>query len=248
MSALIAALIASKVLHLRANFGRLFIYLMVAAYVTPITVFGVFNASVRIPTFAAILLVAGLALSDRLQRWRAPSLVLIAILLGIKLALINLVLSKGSAEVSEFREAAKVISAGNRVATVVFDRSNRNFSGSTSGKPVNWDRFQNLDSYLIVDRQAFVPNIFGVLGTDYQPEYKEHTRPLGKPVPQQLLLIEWKQWPEPYKSRDQFMRDWRNAYDYILSIDLGHRPQLPAGVTVLHTGSYFQILKVAKGG
>ncbi len=242
--AIILSLLHSRTLRLRDNFERVVIYLLVLALLAPVSAFGVFHASIRIPTFAVMVLVAALQPGEHFSARRMMVMPMFAVLLAAKLYGSHAALSVGSGIAGELRAAAGIVPEGSKVLMSVNYPAGPAKETDTAVPAVKVDYYLNLDSYLIVDRQALIPNIFGTVGTTYQLKYAQQVLPLGPPVPTRLLTAPAEDWSELDRHIAGVSRNWRRDFDYIVLIDFGAGTEPPSGARQVHRGSYFQILEV----
>lgn len=244
--AVLFGLLLSGILKLRDNFGRLFTYLMLLAYLAPIGALGVFYIGVRIPVFAFMVLAAGLQPGANFGRWRLAVMPVFALLLTVRLYGAQTTLLEGSKIVSELRAASTVVPIGSKVLMAVdYEGFNKTAPGSAR-KVKSIDNYLNLDSYLITDREALVANIFGSVGLAYQDKYAKQVRRLGVPVAARMLYTPAAQWSEEERMYAGFAQNWRDDFDYLLLIDFGAATKPLDGTEQVHQGSYFELLKIGR--
>ncbi len=218
--------------------SRTSVYLLIAAYAAPLMFLGVFLLNFRLPVFALLMFIAGCALTSRGREFAKPIAALFAVALAAKLIVSHNVLQAGSDRVTDFRNGIASIPIGSRVLMAI-DRKSPNYPGGLAEIS-----YHNLGSYLIVDRQAFIPDIFGSVGVGYTEAVKQQTVLLGTPPDADVVLGQTTEGTTDEVSTNNDTPLWRRFYDYIIVIDFGDAPTVAKYAKKVAKGSFFYVYKI----
>lgn len=211
----------------RVNAGLLLAaaLLMLAYPVVPAVWLTAANIDSRLPVFAVLLVLAGVAPNGTAVPAVRAGSVLFAALLAARVALVAYVWVGSNAETAAFRRLIQAVAPGERV--IVVDDSaavqppsfrQRIFFHAEPGVPV---------PLLTMDRQAFWPTLFTsrtlqpvhvlppYLAISVEQSMQPSTRALIHPTVRDLQLT-------PY------VRNWRQDFDYVLLVGAAAMPPEPA--------------------
>jgi hypothetical protein len=99
-------------------------------------------------------------------------------------------------------------------------------------------------TFLVIDRNAYVPVLFGMYEIGIRKPYRSQFPPMPGPVNYAALFAEW----QPEKPRGGPGYSWGRMqdYDYVVAFDQNPTQAIPAGTALVHAGSFFKILKVTR--
>jgi hypothetical protein len=238
--AVVFILLYEKKLHIIQVVPLFLILLTAVAMLVPMVALNVAYLNYRLPLFICLLFVASLAAATENDRATMYGTACLAILFALKTGLSIAALQTGSSEVSELRESLHTVPKGAKVLSVMYRESDK-YPGSYDER-----RYQNLSSYLVIDRDAFVSDMFASVGVVYQPEVEEWAESLSRPGQYSALLGEASDNSQIKKVGMPIPTNWRSWYDHILVVHFGDVPPTPDGVSISHTGSYYSLLKIQK--
>ena len=222
------------IIALPRRFGRMLLLLILAALAAPVMLFGVYGVHIRLPLVVALVYLAALDVKRPLSR---GPLALALAACTIALATLHFIvagsiLKAEDSRISELREADHLIAPGTKVLPVT--------DYQAYGRPgaINPITFFHIASYLVIDRDVFLPTLFGMFDLAVRDRY-ERLFPLQAAPPSypdltaapggQGASLSWAQLAD---------------YDYLVLFDQGSELPPPAGATLLHAGSYFKVFKL----
>jgi hypothetical protein len=226
-----------NVVGLKEPYGRLLVVLSFAAALSPAIISGVYGTHFRLPLLIVLILIAAMEVKPgRGNTLLAKVLAgLLMVITGVHLFSCSLILRQQDLRITELRRALQVIDRGAKVLPALYVQRDPD----PSGPPLK--SLFHLASYAVVDRSAFVPTLFGM----YEIGAREAYRPMfpfqANPALYKSLLPE----PlDPLKQPQQWSRP--ELYDFILVFNITPDAPILPGSAVVHSGSYFKILKVSR--
>jgi hypothetical protein len=138
----------------------------------------------------------------------------------------------------ELREAAAVIPRGAKIMPAI-DYVRATQPGTMSGPLLS-----SATTFLVVDRNAYLPVLFGMYEIGIREPYRSQFPPMPGPVNYAALFAEWQ--PEKPPGGPGYSWGRMQDYDYVVAFDQNPAQAIPAGTALVHAGSFFKILKVTR--
>jgi hypothetical protein len=233
--------------------------LLIAAAAMPNWLGGSWGADFRLPAILPFLAIAAIEARPSPRPLAAVAGVLAAALLALRLWGVVGLWQDSDRRIAEFRAADEVMTPGARLLPVFGAMPAE--AQALRGIPPWLARRQeydltHLDAYAVIDRAAFVPDIFiAWMTVDAAPRHAGQHQIAGTPVEPDLL----RRSADPSSARTlaagpdifgdmPFWRDWPQRFDYVLWIDYGIAPtDLPAMLKPIAHGSYFHLYRIEHG-
>lgn len=210
----------------------------IAALAMPAMLFGISFIHYRLPFLAVS---AAIAASRPAISMRAGSIIALffAAALLLRVMAVESIWYAYDDAVHELITHSEMIKPGDRVLVV------------TRGHDIAFIEHYHTGSFLTIERQAFIPNIFAVMQF-FMPvgQYAQLTHPTAtRPIDSRMLQLALDHSPALDLPRLQYLHNWWRDFDYVVSWEPPKSDALyPAQLSPVAQGSFFKIYKVKKSG
>jgi hypothetical protein len=212
----------------------------VAVYMAlPRVVFDTYMADQRLPISLAFMLIACVDLDLRHKIVRRGFAAVLVVMLGIRVAEVEIMWRSLSAGTDSFRESVQLIDRGAKVLVAYADPD--------GGDDVHDLGLVHADCLAIIERSALVTTAFTVVGKQImhaRPEYRGRVDTVDGTPPMINELVHLAR-DEGAKS-DNYWRRWTADYDYlyVLFVDGNFENPEPEHLTTLFTGQRFVLYRI----
>jgi hypothetical protein len=192
------------------------------ALFTPHWLLGTFNTDVRLPLMVMMLLIGGISTTERLRRVEGCVVLgVFLVLTAVRSVAIAEALGTLDGEIAEVRQVVSTMPRGMRLLLVDTSKG--------PGPLPPWATW-HAGMVGVIDRDAFVPNLFTGLATVHPaPELRASSTPNDAPLSLKKLMSGLGITDDP--SQDQgtgtggriYWRGWEHKFDYVLVLHFGNR-------------------------
>jgi hypothetical protein len=220
---------------------------------------GSWSADLRLPVALTFIVLAALRVEQPSRRTVGLFAVVALCLFAARIWAVAQSWHDYDRQFAEFRQATAVIKPGSRLMLVeasIMPKKTRWLPGLPASLAVlQPTAFIHLGALAVIDRSAFIPDIFtGWTTIDIAPRNEAVSERVALPVPPDILRKSAD--PETAKGLDTapdkygerpYWRDWPREFDYVAWFDFDRPPgPAPAQLQPLAGGSFFEIYRVRR--
>lgn len=211
---------------------------------------GVWGTHIRIPTMIACVLVAGVRFGPEAKRISTRIACAAVAMLCLRTAVISHNWADFDRKFDEFRDASAAIVPGSRIFVVEDDEDLPPGKIATYGM-----QFWHLPALAVIERSAFLPNMFtGHIGLRASEAVEHINSPVGMPLSRAFLRDSI----DPAESRFPlgfhysryiwvYWTGWPAHFDYLVSVRFANvENPAPEQLEAVERGSFFDIYRITK--
>ena len=198
--------------------------------------FGIFLMDVRLPLLVVLLVIGATSTTPRMERGVAAAVLGgFLVLTAVRSVGIAAELQAGDAQIAEVRQVVAAMPRGKRLLLM---------DTATAGRALPYWATLHIGMVAVIDRDAFVPNLFTGQGTVRPaPAMRASSTPYGPPLSVADLMDGLGRTDDPAGDTGDGMGGrvywlgWQGKFDYVLIEHFGSRPAVPPGVLRLVASS-----------
>jgi len=243
----------SRSIRLDARMTVPLLVLLAAMLAMPNWLFSSWGADFRTPPVLVAIAIASTDFERRKSMLTDLLLIMGAALIAMRVVSTVGIVRVHDKQIAELRAAfAEVVPPGTRLLAA------RNLPHGPERRTIFWRVHHHSAAYAVIDQSVYMPTLF--TDPEKQPlivtqRYRYMNTPYGNPVPDHALRRGAERgWADRMfarrdpRGRHYYWAFWPNMFDYVVVFRMNNRGNpAPRHMTLLKTGSYFDIYKVRRG-